>query len=196
MTRATGGQRGTASAAPAAAVAAVDALLARFSERPKCIVFDLDYTLWPFWCEMFSRGDTPWLYPDVPAILQGLGAAGIDLAVASRTPTPDVADAFIDKLQMRSHFCSIQLIPAADGFDHHSAQKDRAHLPRIQRETGHAYSDMLFFDDEHGNIRKVSRLGVVSILVDTSTGVSLAALERGLQAFADAKQAALESGSI
>lgn len=41
MTRATGGQRGTASAAPAAAVAAVDALLARFSERPKCIVFDL-----------------------------------------------------------------------------------------------------------------------------------------------------------
>ncbi len=54
---------------------------------------------------MFSSGDTPWLYPDVPAILQGLGAAGIDLAVASRTPTPHVADAFIDKLQIRSHFC-------------------------------------------------------------------------------------------
>lgn len=137
---------------------------------------------------MFSRGDTPWLYPDVLAVLQGLGASGIDLAVASRTPTPDVADAFIDKLQMRSHFCrrgaalrgrrlacstlilalvegaapvsqpaanclrghtphspacSIQLIPAADGFDHHSAQKDRAHLPRIQRDTGHAYADMV-----------------------------------------------------
>ena len=48
----------------------------------------------------------------------------------------------------------------------------------------------------HSPPLQVSRLGVVSILVDTSTGVSLAALERGLQAFADAKQAALESGSI
>ncbi|KAL4442043.1 hypothetical protein ABPG77_011304 [Micractinium sp. CCAP 211/92] len=144
---------------------------------------------------MFSSGDTPWLYPDVPAILQGLGAAGIGLAVASRTPTPHVADVFIDKLQIRSHFCSIQLIPAADGFDHHSAQKDRAHLPRIQRETGHDYHEMLFFDDEHGNIRKVSRLGVVSILVDTSTGVCMAALERGLQAFADAKREAAGSSS-
>ncbi|KAL4427826.1 hypothetical protein ABPG75_001915 [Micractinium tetrahymenae] len=196
MTQAAGGRRaGSASAAAAAEVAAVEALLARFPERPKCIVFDLDYTLWPFWCEMFSRGDTPWLYPDVPAILRGLGAASIDLAVASRTPTPHVADAFLDKLQLRSHFCSIQLIPAADGFDHHSAQKDRAHLPCIQQETGHAYTDMLFFDDEHGNIRKVSRLGVVSILVDTATGVSLAALEQGLRAFADAKRASAGSTS-
>lgn len=24
-----------------------------------------DYTLWPFWCEMFTPSDTPWLYPDV-----------------------------------------------------------------------------------------------------------------------------------
>jgi hypothetical protein len=53
--------------------------------------------------------------------------------------------------------CSIQLIPAANGFDSVSAQKDVAHLPAIQAETGVAYAQMLFFDDEHPNIRKVHR---------------------------------------
>ena len=37
---------------------------------------------------------------------------------------------------------------------------------------------------------QVARLGVTSILVDTSSGVCLQSLERGLKAFADAKQAA------
>lgn len=50
--------------------------------------------------------------------------------------------------------CSLQLIPAQDGCDHHSAQKDRAHLPNIRRETGVEYTAMLFFDDEMGNIKK------------------------------------------
>ena len=50
---------------------------------------------------------------------------------------------------------SIQLIPAADGFDSVSAQKDVMHLPAIQAETGVPNSQMLFFDDEHPNIRKV-----------------------------------------
>jgi hypothetical protein len=42
--------------------------------------------------------------------------------------------------------CSLQLIPAADGFDHVGAQKDAMHLPAIQRELGAPYSSMLFFD--------------------------------------------------
>lgn len=37
---------------------------------------------------------------------------------------------------------SIQLIPAADGFDTHSVQKDVAHLPNIRRELGVSYADM------------------------------------------------------
>lgn len=154
------------------------------------VVFDLDYTLWPFWCEMFTAAQTPWLYPHVPAILEGLQARRIPLAVASRTPTPHVANAFINKLDIRHRFCrqaqpsrtcllrassqpgscscscrprqpdpgvllggyplrglacSIQLIPAADGFDQHSAQKDKAHLPNIQCDTGLPFTDMLFF---------------------------------------------------
>lgn len=55
-------------------------------------------------------------------------------------------------------FDSIQLIPASSGYDMHSAQKDRAHLPNIKKDTGVEYRDMLFFDDESPNIVKVSRL--------------------------------------
>lgn len=58
MTRCTGGRRCDASAAPAADVAAVEALLARFPERPKCIVFDL-----------VSRMGAP---PPCPAVPGGL----------------------------------------------------------------------------------------------------------------------------
>jgi len=36
----------------------------------------------------------------------------------------------------------------------------------------------------------VSRLGVTSILVDTSTGVDLRALQKGLKAFAEARDTA------
>ncbi|EFN51922.1 hypothetical protein CHLNCDRAFT_27401 [Chlorella variabilis] len=159
------------------------------------VVFDLDYTLWPFWCEMFTAAQTPWLYPHVPAILEGLQARRIPLAVASRTPTPHVANAFINKLDIRHRFCR-QAQPSRTCLLRASSQPGSCscscpHLPNIQCDTGLPFTDMLFFDDEHGNIKRVGRLGVVSILVDTSTGVCLQSLERGLQAFADAKQAAL-----
>lgn len=55
-------------------------------------------------------------------------------------------------------FDSIQLIPASSGYDMHSAQKDKAHLPNIKKDTGVEYRDMLFFDDESPNIVKVSHL--------------------------------------
>lgn len=52
-------------------------------------------------------------------------------------------------------FDTIQLIPASSGFDHTSAQKDVAHFPNIQDETGFPYFEMLFFDDEHNNVLRV-----------------------------------------
>ncbi|KAI7839930.1 hypothetical protein COHA_006324 [Chlorella ohadii] len=226
MTR---GRRGAATTA-AASPDDVAAVLQRYEELPKAVVFDADYTIWPLWCECFSPSYTPPLYPDVVTIMDGLRQAGVKLALASRTPTPHVASAFLDKLGLRQRFHSIQLIPAADGLDQHrqvahrvrcivvisgdldrpavavhlvttcicsnppvpacSAQKDKAHFPAIQRELGIDYQDMLFYDDEHGNIRRVSTLGVCSILVDTSTGVDLAALKQGLEAFTRARQAA------
>ena len=77
------------------------------------------------------------------------------MALASRTPTPEVAEAFLKKLAITHYFDSIQLIPASSGYDQVSAQKDTAHFPNIQRQLGIDYSRMLFFDDEHKNVTKV-----------------------------------------
>ena len=83
------------------------------------------------------------------------------MATASTAPAASVPGCAHNRLGLPTPValppCSIQLIPAANGFDSVSAQKDVAHLPAIQAETGVAYAQMLFFDDEHPNIRKVHR---------------------------------------
>ncbi|KAL8344001.1 hypothetical protein RB601_004492 [Gaeumannomyces tritici] len=76
---------------------------------PRLVVFDLDYTLWPFWVDTHpvpplkssggaardaatdKVGDTFSFYPDVPRMLYTLPAVGVRLAVASRTHAPDLA---------------------------------------------------------------------------------------------------------
>lgn len=55
-------------------------------------------------------------------------------------------------------FDDIQLIPAANGYDSYSAQKDTCHLPNIKAATRCDYADMLFLDDEQGNVNKVGTL--------------------------------------
>ncbi|KAK9776870.1 putative Magnesium-dependent phosphatase-1 [Seiridium cardinale] len=73
---------------------------------PRLVVFDLDYTLWPFWVDTHvypplkanaardtctdKTGETFSFYHDVPSVLHGLGAAGIKIGVASRTHAPDL----------------------------------------------------------------------------------------------------------
>ncbi|KAI1491249.1 magnesium-dependent phosphatase [Biscogniauxia mediterranea] len=75
---------------------------------PRAVVFDLDYTLWPFWVDTHvcpplraktgahnsacadKVGETFAFYADVGAVLRGLALAGVRLAVASRTHAPDL----------------------------------------------------------------------------------------------------------
>lgn len=73
-------------------------------------------------------------------------------ACIGAAPTPPTPPTGLD-----AKFDECQLIPAADGFDSTSAQKDHCHLPNIQKATGAAFSEMLFFDDELGNIAKGER---------------------------------------
>ncbi|XP_072818960.1 magnesium-dependent phosphatase 1 isoform X3 [Vicugna pacos] len=66
---------------------------------PKLAVFDLDYTLWPFWVDTHvdppfhkrsdgtvrdRRGQTVRLYPEVPEVLERLQGLGVPVAAASR----------------------------------------------------------------------------------------------------------------
>uniref|UniRef100_A0A803MCB8 Magnesium-dependent phosphatase 1 n=1 Tax=Chenopodium quinoa TaxID=63459 RepID=A0A803MCB8_CHEQI len=75
-----------------------------FQVLPKLVVFDLDYTIWPFYCECHSKREMPSLYPHVKGILYALKDKGIDVAIASRSPTPDIAKTFLDKLGIQSMF--------------------------------------------------------------------------------------------
>lgn len=46
----------------------------------------------------------PSLYPHAKGILHALKDKGIDVAIASRSPTPDIANTFLEKLNIKSMF--------------------------------------------------------------------------------------------
>ena len=75
-------------------------------EYPNAIVFDLDYTLWPLWCDthismplkahtkrkvLDRYGTEIAFYKDVELIFLELEAQGVTIIGASRTATPRVA---------------------------------------------------------------------------------------------------------
>ncbi|KAL8110050.1 uncharacterized protein LOC141672893 isoform X1 [Apium graveolens] len=143
------------------------------SSLPRLVVFDLDYTLWPFYCECRSKREMPKLYPHAKPILLALKDMGIDVAIASRSPTADVAIIFLDKLHIKSMFVAQEI--------YSSWTHKTEHFQRINRLTGVPFNSMLFFDDEDRNIEAVSKMGVTSILVDN--GVDLRAFREGLAKF-------------
>jgi len=74
---------------------------------PRAVVFDLDYTLWPFWVDTHvspplkpngnhsagidRNGESFAFYTDVPAVLHALQICGVKVGIASRTSSPDLA---------------------------------------------------------------------------------------------------------
>ncbi|KAL5218510.1 hypothetical protein ABZP36_019194 [Zizania latifolia] len=51
-----------------------------------------------------SIGDSPILFRHAKGIMCALKEKGIDMAIASRSSTPDIANAFLDKLELQSMF--------------------------------------------------------------------------------------------
>ncbi|XP_052192127.1 uncharacterized protein LOC127801237 [Diospyros lotus] len=148
-------------------------IMAMFQVLPRLVVFDLDYTVWPFYCECRSKREMPSLYPHAKGILYALKEKGVDVAIASRSPTADIAKSFLDKLDIRSMFVAQEIFS--------SWTHKTEHFQRINRRTGVPYNSMLFFDDEDRNIDAVSKMGVTSILV--GNGVNLGAFRQGLLEF-------------
>nr|AFK45452.1 unknown [Medicago truncatula] len=148
-------------------------MIGMFQVLPRLVVFDLDYTLWPFYCECRSKHDTPSLFPHSRGILSALKDEGIDTAIASKSPTPDIATTYLDKLKITSMFVAQEIF--------YSSTHKTEHFQKIHSKTGVPYNSMLFFDDDNNNMKPVSNLGVTSILV--RNGLNLGVFREGLTRF-------------
>lgn len=60
--------------------------------------------MWLIFSECRSKREMPSLYPHAKGILSALKEKGIDLAIASRSPTADIANTFLDKLSIKPMF--------------------------------------------------------------------------------------------
>lgn len=145
---------------------------------PKMIVFDLDYTLWPFWVDTHvtpplkaaadhssakdRTGESFAFYHEVPSILYSLREQGIKVGVASRTSAPELGREMLRLLH----------VPDPEGkkkkgiefFDHFEIYPGSkiTHFNRLQKATGLRYEDMLFFDDESRNKEVESLVSLTS----------------------------------
>ncbi|KAK1362459.1 hypothetical protein POM88_046933 [Heracleum sosnowskyi] len=58
----------------------------------------------PFYCECRSKREMSRLYPHAKGILLALQDKGIDVVIASRSPTADITITFLHKLHIKSMF--------------------------------------------------------------------------------------------
>ena len=167
---------------------------------PRMIVFDLDYTLWPFWVDTHvtpplkvhssgikstdRHGESFTFYRDIPSILTALKSLPQPplLSTASRTHAPDLANTLLKQL----------IIPPASGGGSSNGKRaidffdymqifpgdKKTHFQRLREKSGVPLEEMLFFDDEVRN-RNVEALGVTMCLV--RDGVTRQEVDRGVR---------------
>ncbi|KAK0042929.1 magnesium-dependent phosphatase 1-like isoform X1 [Biomphalaria pfeifferi] len=163
--------------------------------EPKLIVFDLDYTLWPFWVD--THVDPPFhktsdgkvydahqqrvkYYKEVPDILNHLHKSGFQLAIASRTSAIAEANELTKLFNWDQYFQYRQIFPGSK----------ITHFKKLHSLSGVPYEEMLFYDDEHRNILDVSSLGVLCMLVND--GLNINQLYRGFDDFQERAVAKLK----
>lgn len=158
---------------------------------PELVVFDLDFTLWDCdgtWCDClsppFSKTNDDivdrnrrWvrLYPDVISILDDCASQGIPLALASRTEQPEWAEQLVELLGIAHRFAYNEIYPSSK----------LRHFAALQRTSGIATQQMLFFDDEMRNITEVSTLGTTCVHVDQ--GMTYQLFQNGLMRFSEGR---------
>ncbi|XP_015126383.1 magnesium-dependent phosphatase 1 [Diachasma alloeum] len=156
-------------------------------KKPKLLVFDLDYTLWPFWVDThvtppFKKGKNNAIvdahgqniryYEQVPDVLKKLHDEGYELGVASRTSEIKGAFQLLNLFGWEKYFKYKEIYPGCKV----------SHFNKIRKASGVDFEDMIFFDDEHRNIRDLTEAGVLSILV--KNGVTHEVVKEGLDKFA------------
>jgi magnesium-dependent phosphatase 1 len=171
---------------------------------PKAIIWDLDGTLW--YPEMYhlwgnSRGGSPFRPVNIDSlntnvqdgsgtVVKLIGDARtilrqIDqeikprpkLGIASSTDEPTWARECLDKIIVDGK----RLVEYFDIIEIAKGSK-RYHLTRIKESLGIEFHEILFLDNESGNINTVAKLGVVSILTPFE-GVTKKVFESALDIF-------------
>ena len=163
-------------------------IFAKWSHQmlPSLFVFDLDYTLWPFWVDthvrppfvkdkhgkVFDKVNTAMkLYPDVLDIIENLKRMNVKIAAASRTETPKEAREFLKLIGLYHFFDHLEIYPGCK----------LAHFQKLREKSEVCYDNMIFFDDEERNIKDIRTLGVTCIHV--SNGLDIKCVEQGLKQF-------------
>ncbi|KAG8281884.1 Magnesium-dependent phosphatase 1 [Homalodisca vitripennis] len=160
--------------------------LKQFHHLPKLVVFDLDYTLWPYWVDTHidlpirktsdgtvcdRRGTKLKIYAETKKVLETLKENKILIAAASRTQEPPAARDMLKYFDIDKYFDFKEIYPG----------EKTAHFHRIKKDSNVQYEDMLFFDDENRNIVTISKLNVVCFYLRGE--MSMRILKEGLALF-------------
>ncbi|KAF7492754.1 Magnesium-dependent phosphatase 1 [Sarcoptes scabiei] len=154
-------------------------------------IFDLDYTLWPFWVDThvsppfrksngkvydaFNRVIES--YPESTEIMRRLKSLGYRIGVASRTSCIEEAN---DLIRLFDWDCLIDFKQIYPG-------RKTSHIGKIKEESGYELNEMIFYDDENRNIVDLERINVCSILVPD--GINFGILQKGIDKFLKKNQA-------
>ena len=172
-------------------------------ENPSVVVFDADFTLWPFDCDKdviapftsspyggtYDRyGRFANVFMDVPSIFGALVNAGITVAIASRNPSAGPIESLLRATSMAPRMrpeltCLWDAIPDRALFHAYSSggvPGKTKHFTAIQAASGVSFKDMLFFDDITENILLARAMGVTAVQVDRA-GLTWAAVNRGIR---------------
>lgn len=107
----------------------------------------------------------------MPEVLNKLKSLGYELAIASRTSATDDAESLLQLFNWNQYFTYKEIYPGMK----------TKHISSICKDSGAKYDQLLFFDDEHRNIRDLTAINVCSILVEN--GVNLNTIQHGIDTF-------------
>ncbi|CDK28996.1 unnamed protein product [Kuraishia capsulata CBS 1993] len=165
------------------------------AKYPQAVVFDLDYTIWPCWCDTHlspplklekaggtrerplvvdSYGYKLQVYPDVPRILQELQDNGVQIYSASRTAAPRIARDLLSHFRIDGYF---------EDSEWGQGSKVR-HLKRLAERNKIAFSEMCLFDDEMRNKDVERDLGVKFLHIPSErVGLTYEIFQRGMESW-------------
>lgn len=172
-------------------------------KNPDLLVFDCDYTLWPFDCdkdvispftlspfgsilERYGRSANP--YCDVQKLFAGIVDAGIPVAFISRNPSAQYVEELLRCIKIitktRGQISLWDTMPSRDYFHAYSSGgvgrgKDR-HFAALKKVSGILFHNMIFFDDLPENILAAQAQGTTSVLVGPKRGLNIEAMDAGI----------------